>query len=627
MGVGCLHSGFVYRDEKYAVVAESDISARSMKRARRKAPGRGRRIETYTDLKPGDYVVHQVHGIGIYQGIEQLTVEGLRRDYLKISYRDGGTLFIPTTNMDLIQKYVGSEGREPRLNKLGGTEWARTKKRVKESLKELAASLIRLQAERKSISGYAFSPDTVWQRQFEEAFDYEETPDQLKCVEEIKRDMESDVIMDRLLCGDVGYGKTEVALRAAFKAVMDGRQVAFLVPTTVLCSQHYENFKKRFSGFPVRVEMLSRFRTNAEQRAILRDLKTGRIDIIVGTHMLFSEEVKFRDLGLLIIDEEHRFGVAHKETIKNRYPHVDTLTLSATPIPRTLNMSLTGIRDISTIEDPPEHRYPVQTYVVEYREDIVRDAIHRELARSGQVFYLYNRVRGIRSKAAQIQKLVPEALVGFAHGQMSERELEQVIQSFLDQEFNVLVCTTIIESGIDMPNVNTIIVEDSDKLGLAQLYQLRGRVGRSSRLAYAYLTYKDKVLGETAEKRLKAIREFTEFGSGFKIAMRDLQIRGAGNLLGPEQHGHMESVGYDMYLRLLDEAIAEMKGEPPKRASLETSVEFRVPAHIDARYIPDEDQRIDMYKSIASVKDEEEAMDVMDELIDRYGDIPEETRT
>jgi transcription-repair coupling factor (superfamily II helicase) len=627
VGVGCLHSGFVYRDEKYAVVAESDISARSMKRARRKAPGRGRRIETYTDLKPGDYVVHQVHGIGIYQGIEQLTVEGLRRDYLKISYRDGGTLFIPTTNMDLIQKYVGSEGREPRLNKLGGTEWARTKKRVKESLKELAASLIRLQAERKSISGYAFSPDTVWQRQFEEAFDYEETPDQLKCVEEIKRDMESDVIMDRLLCGDVGYGKTEVALRAAFKAVMDGRQVAFLVPTTVLCSQHYENFKKRFSGFPVRVEMLSRFRTNAEQRAILRDLKTGRIDIIVGTHMLFSEEVKFRDLGLLIIDEEHRFGVAHKETIKNRYPHVDTLTLSATPIPRTLNMSLTGIRDISTIEDPPEHRYPVQTYVVEYREDIVRDAIHRELARSGQVFYLYNRVRGIRSKAAQIQKLVPEALVGFAHGQMSERELEQVIQSFLDQEFNVLVCTTIIESGIDMPNVNTIIVEDSDKLGLAQLYQLRGRVGRSSRLAYAYLTYKkDKVLGETAEKRLKAIREFTEFGSGFKIAMRDLQIRGAGNLLGPEQHGHMESVGYDMYLRLLDEAIAEMKGEPPKRASLETSVEFRVPAHIDARYIPDEDQRIDMYKSIASVKDEEEAMDVMDELIDRYGDIPEETR-
>ena len=572
-------------------------------------------------------MVHQVHGIGIYQGIEQLTVEGLRRDYLKISYRDGGTLFIPTTNMDLIQKYVGSEGREPRLNKLGGTEWARTKKRVKESLKELAASLIRLQAERKSISGYAFSPDTVWQRQFEEAFDYEETPDQLKCVEEIKRDMESDVIMDRLLCGDVGYGKTEVALRAAFKAVMDGRQVAFLVPTTVLCSQHYENFKKRFSGFPVRVEMLSRFRTNAEQRAILRDLKTGRIEIIVGTHMLFSEEVKFRDLGLLIIDEEHRFGVAHKETIKNRYPHVDTLTLSATPIPRTLNMSLTGIRDISTIEDPPEHRYPVQTYVVEYREDIVRDAIHRELARSGQVFYLYNRVRGIRSKAAQIQKLVPEALVGFAHGQMSERELEQVIQSFLDQEFNVLVCTTIIESGIDMPNVNTIIVEDSDKLGLAQLYQLRGRVGRSSRLAYAYLTYKkDKVLGETAEKRLKAIREFTEFGSGFKIAMRDLQIRGAGNLLGPEQHGHMESVGYDMYLRLLDEAIAEMKGEPPKRASLETSVEFRVPAHIDARYIPDEDQRIDMYKSIASVKDEEEAMDVMDELIDRYGDIPEETR-
>ena len=627
VGTGCLHSGFVYRDEKLVVVTESDISSRSVRRAPRKAPARGRRIETYTDIKPGDYVVHQVHGIGIYQGIEQLTVEGLRRDYLKIAYRDGGVLFIPTTNMDLIQKYVGSEGREPRLNKLGGTEWARTKKRVKESLKELAASLIRLQAERKSMRGFAFSPDTVWQRQFEEAFEYEETPDQLRCVEEIKRDMESDVIMDRLLCGDVGYGKTEVALRAAFKAIMDGKQVAFLVPTTVLCSQHYENFKKRFSGFPVRVEMLSRFRTESEQRAILRDLKAGRIDIIVGTHMLFSEEVKFKDLGLLVVDEEHRFGVAHKETIKSRYPHVDTLTLSATPIPRTLNMSLTGIRDISTIEDPPEHRYPVQTYVLEYREDIVRDAIHRELARNGQVFYLYNRVRGIQSKAAQIQRLVPEATVGIAHGQMSERELEHVIQSFLDQEFNVLVCTTIIESGIDMPNVNTIIVEDSDRLGLAQLYQLRGRVGRSNRLAYAYLTYRrDKVLGETAEKRLKAIREFTEFGSGFKIAMRDLQIRGAGNLLGPEQHGHMESVGYDMYLRLLDEAIAEMKGEPARRPALETSVEFKVPAHIDARYIPDEDQRIDMYKSIASVESEEEAMDVMDELIDRYGDIPEETR-
>lgn len=627
VGSGSLQSGFAYRDEKLVVVTESDISAKSVKKPRKSATARGRRIETYTDLKPGDYVVHQAHGIGIYQGMEQLTVEGIRRDYLKVAYRDGGLLFIPTTHMDLIQKYVGSEGREPRLNKLGGAEWVKTKKRVKESLKELASSLIKLQAERKSMKGYAFAPDTVWQKQFEDAFPYEETPDQLRCVEEIKRDMESAIIMDRLLCGDVGYGKTEVALRTAFKAVMDGKQVAFLVPTTVLCAQHYENFKKRFSGFPVRVEMLSRFRTDAEQRAILRDLKAGRIDIIVGTHMLLSEEVKFRDLGLLVVDEEQRFGVAHKETIKSRYPHVDTLTLSATPIPRTLNMSLMGIRDISTIEDPPEHRYPVQTYVVEYRDDIVRDAIHRELSRDGQVFYLYNRVRGIQSKAAHIQKLVPEARVGFAHGQMSERELEQVIQSFVEKEFDVLVCTTIIESGIDMPNVNTIIVEDSDRLGLSQLYQLRGRVGRSSRLAYAYLTYKrDKALNEIAEKRLKAIREFTEFGSGFKIAMRDLQIRGAGNLLGPEQHGHMETVGYDMYLRLLDEAIAEMKGEPTKRANIETSVEFKVPAHIDARYIPDEDQRIDMYKSIASVENEDEAMDICDELIDRYGDIPEETR-
>jgi transcription-repair coupling factor (superfamily II helicase) len=625
VAAGSLRSGFIYYDDKLVVVTESDIGADRRKLPRR-THERGRRISSFLDLKPGDYVVHQAHGIGIYNGIEQLVVEGVRRDYLKISYKDGGSLYIPTTNMDLIQKYVGSEGKEPRLNKLGGTDWAKTKTRVKESLKELAGSLIKLQAERKSVKGHAFSPDTVWQRQFEEAFPYEETPDQLKCIDEIKRDMESETIMDRLLCGDVGYGKTEVALRAAFKAVMDGKQVAFLVPTTVLCSQHYENFKKRFAGFPMRIEMLSRFRTESEQKAIIRDLRSGRIDIVVGTHMLFGEEVKFKNLGLLIVDEEQRFGVAHKETIKSRYPLVDTVTLSATPIPRTLNMSLTGIRDISTIEDPPEHRYPVQTYVVEYRDDIVRDAIFRELARNGQVFYLFNRVNGIHSKVAHLQQLVPEARVGYAHGRMAERDLEQVVQSFLDNEFDVLVCTTIIESGIDMPNVNTIIVEDSDRLGLAQLYQLRGRVGRSNRLAYAYLTYKkDKVLNEVAEKRLKAIREFTEFGSGFKIAMRDMQIRGAGNLLGPEQHGHMETVGYDMYLRLLDEAITEMKGELPSTGSLETVVEFKTGAYIDSKYIPDEDQRIEMYRNIATVDDDEDVMDIRDELIDRYGEIPGET--
>jgi transcription-repair coupling factor (superfamily II helicase) len=622
---GSLQTGFIYKDEKFAVVAESDIASARVRRPNRRVNEKGKRISSFTDLKAGDYVVHQTHGIGIYNGIEQLTVEGVRKDYLKISYKDGGSLYIPSTSMDLIQKYIGSEGKEPKLNKLGGTEWAKAKIKVKESLRALAENLKRIQAERRNMKGHAFSADTVWQKQFEEAFPYEETPDQLRCVEEIKNDMESETVMDRLLCGDVGYGKTEVALRAVFKTAMDGLQAAFLVPTTVLASQHFETFKSRFNGFPINIDMLSRFKTDAEHKSIIRDLKSGKIDILVGTHMMLAESVKFKDLGLLVVDEEQRFGVEHKETIKARYPTVDILTLSATPIPRTLNMSLSGIRDISTLEDPPEHRYPVQTYVLEYREDIIRDSINRELARGGQVFYLYNRVRGMHSKVAQIQSLVPEAQVGFAHGQMGERELEHIIQSFIDKEFDILVCTTIIESGIDMPNVNTIIVEDSDRLGLAQLYQLRGRVGRSNRLAYAYLTYKrDKVLNEIAEKRLKAIKEFTEFGSGFKIAMRDLQIRGAGNLLGPEQHGHMESVGYDMYLKLLDETVTEMKGEAVTNRAVDTVVELQTSAYIDAKYIEDEDQRIEMYKTISQVESEEEAMDIKDELIDRYGDVPEE---
>lgn len=622
---GQLNSGFIYKEEKLVVVAESDISV-SRTRHKPKSPVRGKKISSFTDLKVGDYVVHQAHGIGVYNGIEQLVVEGVRKDYLKISYKDGGSLYIPSTSMDLIQKYIGAEGKKPRLNKLGGTEWAKAKTKVKESLRVLAENLIRIQAERQNIKGHAFSPDTVWQKQFEEAFPYEETPDQLRCIEEIKSDMESEKVMDRLLCGDVGYGKTEVALRAAFKAAMDGKQTAFLVPTTVLASQHYENFKSRFSGFPINVEMLSRFKSDTEKKEIIRDLKAGKIDILVGTHMMLSKSVKFKDLGLLVIDEEQRFGVEHKETIKTRYPKVDILTLSATPIPRTLNMSLSGIRDISILEDPPEDRYPVQTYVVEHREDIIRDAINRELSRGGQVFYLYNRVRGIQTKALQIQKLVPDAKVNYAHGQMSERELERVIQSFLDEDYDVLVCTTIIESGIDMPNVNTIIVEDSDRLGLAQLYQLRGRVGRSNRLAYAYLTYKkDKVLNEIAEKRLKAIKDYTEFGSGFKIAMRDLQIRGAGNLLGSEQHGHMESVGYDMYLKLLDETVSELKGEPVSVPAAEVTVELKANAYIDAKYIADEEQRIDMYRIISGVESDEEISDIQDELIDRYGDIPQET--
>lgn len=620
---GRLENGFVYPEIRWAVICESDIGGGKRARSSQSVKG-GRKINVFTDLQVGDYVVHQTHGIGLYTGIESLEVEGVKREYLKVEYRDGGLLYIPTTQMDLIQKYIGTEGKTPKLNKLGGTEWTREKKKVKESLKDLAMGLIRLEAERTAREGHAFSPDTVWQKQFEELFPYEETKDQLRCIEEIKRDMESKRIMDRLLCGDVGYGKTEVALRAVFKAAMDGKQSAFLVPTTVLAAQHYETFKKRFAHFPVTVEMLSRFRTESEQKRIARDLKSGKIDVIVGTHKLFNQEIRFKDLGLLVIDEEQRFGVEHKEKIKSLYPNVDILTLSATPIPRTLHMSLTGIRDISTIEEPPEHRYPVQTYVLEFREDVIEDAINREIARDGQVFYLFNRVKGIQARAARLQEMLPHIRVGYAHGQMSERQLEKVILSFINREFDVLVCTTIIESGIDMPNVNTIIVEDADRLGLAQLYQLRGRVGRSNRLAYAYLTYRrDKVLNEMAEKRLKAIREFTEFGSGFKIAMRDLQIRGAGNLLGPEQHGHMESVGYDTYVRLLEETIRELKGQPVEADPGEVLIEFKLDAFLDPEYIPDEKARLDMYKTIAAVETSEDAEDVYDELIDRYGNVPE----
>ena len=621
---GSLENGFVYPEIKWVVVCESDIGE-SKKRKVSPQFKESRKINVFTDLKVGDFVVHQTHGIGLYTGIESLVVEKVKKEYLKIEYRDGGFLYIPTTQIDLIQKYIGVEGKTPKVNKLGGSEWTKAKKKVKESLKELAIELIRLEAERNAKKGFEYSSDTVWQKQFEEMFEWDETNDQLRCTEEIKKDMESPQIMDRLLCGDVGYGKTEVALRAVFKAAMDGKQSAFLVPTTVLASQHFETFKKRFGSFPVTVDMLSRFRTDSEARKIIKELKTGRIDVVIGTHKLFNKEIKFKDLGLLVIDEEQRFGVGHKEKIKSLYPQVDILTLSATPIPRTLHMSLTGIRDISTIEEPPEQRYPVQTYVLEYRDDIIEDAVIRELAREGQVFYLFNRVKGIQARASRLQEMFPQAKVGYAHGQMSERQLERIILSFINKEFDILVCTTIIESGIDMPNVNTIIVEDADRLGLAQLYQLRGRVGRSNRLAYAYLTYrKDKVLNEVAEKRLKAIREFTEFGSGFKIAMRDLQIRGAGNLLGPQQHGHMEAVGYDTYVKLLEETIKELKGLKVREEN-EVFIEFMLDAYLDSNYIQDEQSRLDMYKTIAAIETEDEAMDVCDELIDRYGEIPKET--
>jgi transcription-repair coupling factor (superfamily II helicase) len=624
---GSLNKGFEYPSIGVVVVSDKEVFGQDRKGRKPAVKNRGKKISLFTDLNVGDFVVHQVHGIGQYVGIETLVVEGVKKDYLKIRYREGGYLYIPTNQLDLIQKYIGSENKVPRLNKLGGNEWSKAKKKVKESLMQLAGELIKLYAQRQSTKGFAFSKDAVWQRQFEEQFPYDETDDQIKCIEEIKHDMESERVMDRLLCGDVGYGKTEVAIRAIFKAVMDGKQVAYLVPTTVLAQQQYNNFKSRMEDFPIAVEVMSRFRTSSEQKRIIKDIKSGMVDIVVGTHRLLQKDIQFKNLGLLVVDEEQRFGVSHKEKLKNIRPNVDVLTLTATPIPRTLHMSLVGIRDISVIEDPPEDRYPVQTYVMEYERDVIRDAIIREMSRGGQVFYLYNRVRSIDIKALDIQNLVPEARVAVAHGQMQEGQLEEIMLAFINGEYDVLACTTIIESGLDMPNVNTIIIEDADRMGLAQLYQLRGRVGRSNRLAYAYITYrKDKVVSEIAQKRLQAIREFTEFGSGFKIAMRDMEIRGAGNLLGPEQHGHMESVGYDMYCRLLDEAVRELKGESPAEDESEIAIDVNVSAYIDSDYISVESRKIEMYKKVASITDEQDIIDIEDELIDRYGDMPRPVR-
>jgi transcription-repair coupling factor (superfamily II helicase) len=621
---GSLNKGFEYPEIGFVLLSDSTVFGHGKKPKKVSRDFKGDRINVFTDLKIGDYVVHKAHGIGQYVGIEKLTVEGIIRDYIKIKYLEGGYLYIPTNQLDAVQKYIGAEGKTPRLNKLGGADWSKTKKRVKESLRDLAGELIKLYAQRQSVKGFAFSKDTIWQRQFEEMFSHEETDDQLKCIAEIKLDMESDKVMDRLLCGDVGYGKTEVAARAIFKAAMDGKQVAYLVPTTILAQQQYYNFKERMSSFPMVVEVMSRFITKAEQKKILKNVKSGNVDVLIGTHRLLQKDVHFKDLGMLVIDEEQRFGVAHKEKIKNLKPNVDVLTLTATPIPRTLHMSLVGIRNISVIEDPPEERYPVQTYVMEYDRDVIRDAIMREIARNGQVFYLYNRVRTIDLKASDIQSLVPDAKIAVAHGQMGEKQLEDIMFSFINEEFDILVCTTIIESGLDMPNVNTIIVEDADRMGLAQLYQLRGRVGRSNRLAYAYITYrKDKIVSEIAEKRLQAIKEFTDFGSGFKIAMRDMEIRGAGNLLGPEQHGNMESVGYDMYCKLLNEAIKELKGVPVEEEDSEVAIDMNINAYIDDSYINLETQKIEMYKKIASAADEEDIADIEDELIDRYGDLPQ----
>ncbi|KNY27320.1 transcription-repair coupling factor [Pseudobacteroides cellulosolvens] len=620
---GSLNNGFEYPKLGFVVVSDKEVFGKERKHRKASGKNKGSKINIFTELNVGDFVVHQSHGIGQYVGIQQLNVDTVRRDYLKIRYHDSDFLYIPTNQLDLIQKYIGSEGKEPKLHKLNGTDWAKTKSRVKESLKEIAEELVKLYAKRQATRGYAFSKDTVWQKQFEDSFPYEETDDQLKCIEEVKQDMEMEKPMDRLLCGDVGYGKTEVAIRAIFKAVMDGKQVAYLVPTTILAQQHYNNFAERMKDFPVTVDVISRFRKQADQKKILKNVKDGTIDVLVGTHRLLQKDLHFKNLGLLVIDEEQRFGVAHKEKIKNITPNIDVLTLTATPIPRTLNMSLVGIRDISVIEDPPEERQPVETFVMEYNPEIIRDAIRREISRSGQIFYLYNRVGSILKKAAELQALVPDARIAVGHGQMDEKELEDIIYDFINGNYDMLVCTTIIESGLDMPNVNTIIIEDADRMGLAQLYQLRGRVGRSNRLAYAYITYKkDKTLSEIAEKRLRAIREFTDLGSGFKIAMRDLELRGAGNLLGAQQSGQMESVGYDMYCRLLDEAVMELKGESPDISNQEITIDINISAYIDNAYIDIENQKIDMYKKIASIASQEDITEIEDELIDRYGNIP-----
>ena len=620
--------GFEYHEYKLCLISDKEVfgeAKRKLKKTKSKKKGIAK-IKSFAELKPGDYVVHANHGIGVYKGIKQIEVAGHKRDYLDIVYDKGDKLYVPVDQLDLIQKYVGSEGKSPKVNKLGSAEWQKAKAKVRKSINEIAEDLVKLYAMRTTVKGHKFSKDTEWQKQFEDEFPYDETPDQLSSLEEIKADMESDKPMDRLLCGDVGYGKTEVALRAAFKAVMDGKQVALLVPTTILAEQHYKNMKNRFSDFPIKIDMVSRFRTAKEQKETLQKVKEGNVDILVGTHRLVSKDIEFKDLGLLIVDEEQRFGVKQKEKIKNIKKNVDVLTLSATPIPRTLHMSLSGVRDISVIETPPEERYPVQTYVVEQNDQLIRDAILREIGRGGQVYFVYNRVENIDAIAKYVQNLVPESRVGVIHGQMAERQLEQEMFNFMDQTYNVLVCTTIIETGMDIQNVNTIIVYDADKMGLSQLYQLRGRVGRSNRIAYAYLLYtKDKVLTEVAEKRLKALKDFTELGSGFKIAMRDLEIRGAGNMMGSSQHGHMAAIGYDLYCRMLEDTVKLIKGEIQKEP-VETTVDIKVDAFISADYIEDEIQKIEVYKKIAAIDSIDEYEDIKDELEDRYSKIPHPVR-
>ncbi|MCH5274636.1 MAG: transcription-repair coupling factor [Lachnospiraceae bacterium] len=619
---GHVGKGFEYPLLKFVVIAESDIFGAGRKKKKRKPRYEGQKIKDFNELRVGDYVVHESHGLGIYRGIEKVEVEKVVKDYLKIEYRNGGNLYILATGLDVIQKYASADAKTPKLNKLGSQEWNKTKAKVRTAVNEVAKDLVELYAIRQQSEGFQYGPDTVWQREFEEMFPFEETEDQLAAIADTKADMESKKIMDRLICGDVGYGKTEIAIRAAFKAVQEGKQVVYLVPTTILAQQHFGTFTQRMKDFPVRIELLSRFRSTAQQKKTIEDLKKGMADIVIGTHRVLSDDVAFKDLGLLIIDEEQRFGVAHKEKIKKMKENVDVLTLTATPIPRTLHMSLIGIRDMSVLEEAPGDRQPIQTYVMEYNEEMVREAIVRELAREGQVYYVYNRVNNIADVTAVLQRLVPEAEVAFAHGQMKEQELERIMYDFINGEIDVLVSTTIIETGLDISNVNTMIIHDSDNMGLSQLYQLRGRVGRSNRTAYAFLMYRrDKMLKEVAEKRLAAIKEFTELGSGFKIAMRDLEIRGAGNLLGKLQHGHMEAVGYDLYCKMLNEAVKNLKGIPGIE-DFPTVVDMDVDAFIPSEYIVNEVQKLDIYKRIAGIENEKERDDMKDELLDRFGTIP-----
>ena len=621
---GRLGNGFEYPTLKFVVLSEKDIfKERKAKKPKKKSQYSGQKINSLSEISVGDYVVHEKYGLGIYRGMEKIESDGITKDYINIEYKDASNLFVPASQLELIQKYSNLSARKPKLNKLGGTEWEKTKSRVRSQVQIAAQDMVKLYAERQAKEGYAYGKDTVWQKEFEELFPYEETEDQLSAIEDTKRDMESHRIMDRLICGDVGYGKTEVAIRAAFKAVMDSKQVVYLVPTTILAQQHYNSFKERMEHYPVEIAMLSRFCTPKEQKRIFDGLKNGTIDIVIGTHKVLSKNIKYKNLGLLIIDEEQRFGVKQKEKIKQLKKDVDVLALSATPIPRTLHMSLAGIRDMSVLEVPPVDRRAIQTYVMEYNEELVREAIERELGRGGQVYYVYNRVNNIDEVAAGLQRLLPNATVEYAHGQMGERQLETIMSGFINKEIDVLVSTTIIETGLDIPNVNTMIIQDAQLFGLSQLYQLRGRVGRSNRTAYAFLMYRrNSILKEEAEKRLKAIREFTDLGSGFKIAMRDLEIRGAGNLLGAEQSGHMESVGYDLYCKMLNEAVLTMKGEQQEVDTFTTSIDLSIDAYIPETYIKSESEKLSWYKRIATIETQEESEDMIEEMTDRYGDTP-----